>query len=63
MTIFEKLDAVKTMPELDALRPECARAMTDAAKERGEAGFHEVQDAFIRAKNRLRRVPLRDRSW
>ena len=61
--IFDKLKAVKTMPELDAMRVEVVAAMTEAGKERGQDGFKEVQNAFIKAKNRLTRIPLRDRTW
>jgi hypothetical protein len=59
MDIFEKLAAVTTMPELDALRGETVDAMKDA----GVTGLARVQEAFIRAKNRLQRIPLRDRTW
>lgn len=61
MTIFDKLLAVTTMPELDALRMECVQAMdTEAAAGRDPT---IVQKAFIKAKNKLQRVPLRERSW
>lgn len=58
-----KLAAVKTMPELDALRMEAVAAMKAEAEVRGEEGFYEVQGAFIKAKNKLKRIPLRERTW
>jgi hypothetical protein len=58
-TILDKLKAVKTMPELDALRGETVDAMRDA----GLTGYAKVQMAFIKAKNRLQRIPLKDRTW
>lgn len=61
--IFERLSAVKTMPELDALRKDVVAEMDAAAKARGPEGFYEVQNAFIKAKNRLKRIPLRERTW
>lgn len=57
--LIQKIKAVKTMPELDALRIECARDMMDGDKEK----FLATRKAFIKAKNRLRRIPLKDRSW
>jgi hypothetical protein len=60
MTIFEKLKAVKTKPELDALRPETVVAMeADGTQET----FEKVQKAFIKARNKLLRIPLKDRTW
>lgn len=59
MDIFEKLKNVKTMPELDSLRLETVREMSA----RGQKGFREVRNAFIAAKNRLVRIPLKDRCW
>lgn len=56
--IFEKLKNVKTMPELDALRGEVFERMSV-----GKVEFVETQRAFIKAKNRLNRIPLKDRSW
>ena len=60
MNILDKLLEVKTMPELDALRIETVEAMqADGTSET----FESVQNAFIKAKNRLRRIPLSQRSW
>ena len=60
MTIYDKLKAVKTIPELDALRGEVVAAMkSDNTRETFEA----VQKAFRKAKNRLLRIPIRDRTW
>ena len=60
MTIQEKLKAVKTMPELDALRPEVAELLTGAES---KDAFDKIQKAFIKARNKLLRVPLKDRTW
>jgi len=57
--IIKKLSQVKTMPELDFMRTEVAEKMIG----NGEEAFHKVQNAFRKAKNRLKRVPLRDRTW
>ena len=59
MEIIEKLANVKTMPELDALREEVVEKMIG----HGEETFHKVQDAFRKAKNRLNRIPLKERTW
>ena len=48
------------MPELDALRIAVVRA-TEACSTTDE--MREIQTAFIKAKNRLRRIPLADRNW
>jgi len=58
-TMTTKIRNTKTMPELDALRTETAEAMTTG----GKAAFDRVQREFRKAKNRLKRVPLRDRTW
>lgn len=60
MTIFEKLDAVKTMPELDALRPEVAELLSGA---NSKEAFEKIQQAFIKKRNKLLRIPLKERSW
>lgn len=60
MEVLEKLSKVETMPELDALRVETVKAMSsDGTAET----FERVQKAFIKAKNRLRRIPLSKRTW
>lgn len=56
--ILDKLKNVKTMTELDSLRLEIVRDYMDEKET-----FEVVQLAFIKAKNRLRRIPLRDRNW
>lgn len=61
--IFDKLAAAQTKPELDALRLETVEAMTEAGKSGGQEAFEKVQHAFIETKNRLQRVPLKDRTW
>ncbi len=58
--LLKRLASVQTMPELDAMRVEVAETMTsDGTRET----FERVQQAFIKAKDRLRRIPLRDRTW
>lgn len=60
MDIIKKLSAVKTMPELDALRIETVQAMQSDGT---TVTFETVQAAFRKIKNRLRRIPIRDRTW
>ena len=58
--LLTKLDATKTMPELDALRMDTAQAMNNATAEE----FDRVQGAFRKAKNRLQRIPWSQRkNW
>ena len=57
--IVKRIRAVKSMPELDALRIETVRAMMAG----GGREFAAVQREFVKAKNRLRRIPLNKRSW
>jgi hypothetical protein len=60
MDIIGRLKQVKTTPELDALRRETFEAMeSDGSDET----FERVQGEFIKAKNRLRRIPLSQRDW
>jgi len=56
---IQKLRAVKTMPDLDLLRTETVQAMESG----GQAEFDRVQGEFRKAKNRLKRIPLKDRTW
>ena len=48
----------KSMPELDKLRIEVAGVMIC----HGEDNFKLIQSEFIKAKNRLKRIPLRERT-
>ena len=57
--LLRKLIIVRTMPKLDALRDETARVMMAHDKTQ----FHTVQNAFRKAKNRLKRIPIKDRTW
>lgn len=58
--LIGRLKSVKTKPELDALRME----VVDAIHSEGtEEAFDQLQGAFIKAVHRLRRIPLRDRTW
>lgn len=54
-----KIRGAATMPELDELRPLTVEAMMSGGKE----VFDQVQGEFRKAKNRLKRVPLKDRTW
>lgn len=51
--------ATKTMPQLDALRGETVEAMMSG----GQEVFERVQGEFRKAKNRLKRIPLAQRTW
>jgi len=56
--IINKLRTVKTKPELDSLRlPLVTNFMNNKEQ------FDRCQKEFIKAKNRLRRIPLKDRTW
>ena len=50
VNIFEKIKTCQTMRELDELRIDVVHAM-----EAGESDFYEIQRAFIKKKNSLRR--------
>lgn len=56
--IIQKLRKVKTIPELDALRLEVVKAMRHKKET-----FYPIQKEFIKAKNRLVRIPLAKRDW
>ena len=58
--IVQKLRNVRTIPELDALRRETVKAMM--AKGDKET-FYSIQKEFRKIKNKLLRIPLRDRTW
>jgi len=58
--IKEKLANVKTMPELDALRIETIKAMNAGGS---SEIFYKIQKHFIKAKNRLKRIPVAQRNW
>jgi len=52
--LINKIKQCKTKPELDALRLEIAIDMDN---------FLDNQQAFIKQKNKLKRIPLKDRTW
>lgn len=54
--LIGRIEACKTMPELDSLRTECVNTGRD-----DEATFRTIQSAFIKKKNQLKRVPLSKR--
>ncbi|MBU5672679.1 hypothetical protein [Paenibacillus brevis] len=56
--LLQKIQACTTMPQLDSLRLE----LVQAGKE-SEESFRTLQQAFIKKKNQLQRVPLKDRTW
>lgn len=57
--LIRKLKEVKTKPALDALRMDCV----EFTKPGKQQDFADVQAAFRKAANRVRRVPLKDRTW
>lgn len=57
--VIERLKTVQTMRELDAMRGEVVKAMEADGT---EWTFYRVKKAFISAKNRLERIPLRNRA-
>lgn len=60
MEILKELANVKTMPELDELRIKTVKAMqSDGTPET----FYKIQKAFKKAKNKLQRVPMSERTW
>lgn len=56
--LLEKIANCKTMPELDSMRMD----LVIAGKQDPET-FKTLQSAFIKKKNQLNRIPLRDRTW
>lgn len=56
--IVKKMSVVKTKTELDSMRLEVADAMQGP-----EENFTLIQTAFRKAKNRLKRIPLKERTW
>jgi hypothetical protein len=52
--IFEKLKNAKTIPELNSLRIETTKEMLSR---NDHAWFELVQKEFIKAKNRIKRMP------
>jgi len=57
--ILNKIKQCDTIPKLDELRLEATKAMV---ADNG-ANFYEIQKAFIKQQNKLKRIPLKDRSW
>jgi len=54
MTMIERIKAADTMPKLDELRLEIVQ---------DRENFEENQKAFRKQKNKLKRIPLKDRNW
>ena len=54
MDLIEKIKNCKTIPELDALR-------LDVVKDK--QNFIINQKAFRKMKNKLLRIPLKERTW
>jgi hypothetical protein len=52
--ILQKMRSVKTMTELDALRPEVVSAMKAAFSREGQPAVAHLQNSFVSAQNRLR---------
>jgi len=57
--MIQELRDVKTMPGLNNLRGKTFEAMGSGSKET----FDLVQGEFRKAKNRLERIPLSQRTW
>ena len=57
--IIEKIKNAKTMPNLNQLRTEIVSIICSGSEE----DFHKIQDAFRKAKNKLKRIPLKERTW
>ena len=55
----KRIKLCKTMPELDALRGEVVTMMHQLGKSR----YKEIQNPFRKQKNKLLRIPLRERTW
>ncbi len=67
MTFEEQVRKCKTMPELDELRLDCLNvskkqieADPDCLNGRGQT---PAQVAFIKQKQKLQRIPVKDRDW
>lgn len=58
--VLTRIETVQTMPELDALRTEVVQAIHAGGT---EEAFDRLQGAFIKAKNRLERIPMSERTW
>lgn len=58
--LIGRLRNVKTMPELDAMRVEVVREIRRIGT---DEAFEKIRGEFMKAGNRLRRIPLKDRSW
>jgi hypothetical protein len=56
MNILEKIKNCTTLSQLGGLRIDCVRA---AKIGNGEI----IQKAFIKQRNKLARIPLKDREW
>jgi hypothetical protein len=58
MNIYEKIKNCETMPQLDEIRIEVMQAMRKGDE---EDIFYSIQKAFIKQRNKLKRIPLKDR--
>lgn len=56
--LLKRIQACKTMPQLDELRIVLVREGKES-----EETFRTLQKAFIKKKNQLQRVPLSERTW
>jgi len=63
LELFAKLRAAKTMPEVDALRHATVKVMHSEGESGGQSAGFNVQKEFIKAVNRMRRIPLNNRTW
>ena len=56
--LLAKINECKTMPALDNLRIECATFCQQNTEQ-----ALKIQQAFIKKKHQLKRIPLKDRQW
>ena len=59
MIIIDKIKNCDTIPKLDDLRLETVKEMSSNNRE----NFVLIQKAFIEQRNKLKRIPLKDRMW
>lgn len=58
MDLLEEINSCNTMPELDNMRLKIIKETKDDVDL-----FRETQKAFVKRKNKLKRIPLSERSW
>lgn len=61
--IISKIKQCDTIPKLDSLRIEIANAMMNVNNVNNREEIEEIRKVFIKQKNKLKRIPLKDRKW